>query len=359
MDLSRRAVLSGFVGGVTALGVGTVVETGATEDAHARSRVPSRVREYWLQVENQHVDLSPRKFDPMMGLSINQRTEIDALVYRAYTPHWGTVLPSSREIGPNTGFPGPVIRGEVGDRIVVHLRNMDTVYGQPHSLHPHGLRYAPSSCGSWTSEYTQPGSAVDVGKTYTYEWDAVASSVGTWPYHDHSKPFRVPGTGGGGEGGGSSHMHQGLLAMPVMEMGAQLGLMGHIVITRPRDPLPDREFFLVFHDLYASDVANIDGDIDCFNGRAFLGNTPTFQAKVGERVRWHVIALGTELHVFHVHGHRWRGPGGRFIDSEMLGPSTSLVADYVEDNPGRFLYHCHLIDHMTGGMVGYYLVDDA
>ena len=30
--------------------------------------------------------------------------------------------------------------------------------------------------------------------------------------------------------------------------------------------------------------------------------------------------------------------------------------DYVEENPGTWLYHCHVIDHMMGGMVGHYVV---
>jgi FtsP/CotA-like multicopper oxidase with cupredoxin domain len=73
-------------------------------------------------------------------------------------------------------------------------------------------------------------------------------------------------------------------------------------------------------------------------------------------VRWHVVAFGTEFHVFHVHGHRWRAASGRHVDAEVLGPATSLVADWVEDNPGEWLYHCHVVDHMVGGMVGNYVV---
>jgi FtsP/CotA-like multicopper oxidase with cupredoxin domain len=87
-----------------------------------------------------------------------------------------------------------------------------------------------------------------------------------------------------------------------------------------------------------------------------LGNTPKFHAKVGDHVRWHIIALGSEFHVFHLHGHRWRDPSGRWIDSQILGPSTSIVVDYVEDIPGDWLYHCHVVEHMEGGMFGDYIV---
>ena len=42
------------------------------------------------------------------------------------------------------------------------------------------------------------------------------------------------------------------------------------------------------------------------NGRAFVGNTPVFSAKVSDTVQWDVLTLGDEMHTFHVHGHRWR-----------------------------------------------------
>jgi manganese oxidase len=174
--------------------------------------------------------------------------------------------------------------------------------------------------------------------------------AGDLPYHDHSKPFLIPGARGGDSEMGMASRG------PTMEIGAELGLMGHLIVDTPSARRPDREIYLVFHDVYANDVPNLDGDVDCFNGAAFLGNTPTFHAKVGEHVRWHVFALGTEFHVFHLHGHRWEGADGRYVDSYVLGPSTSLEADYIEDNPGEWLYHCHVVDHMVGGMVGRYQV---
>jgi plastocyanin len=140
----------------------------------------------------------------------------------------------------------------------------------------------------------------------------------------------------------------------IMELGAELGLFGMIVVTDSKTPHVDREFILCFHDFVEADVPQISQDFDCFNGYAFLGNTPTFEAKVGERVRWRIMALGSEFHVFHLHGHRWQ-MNGAFTDAVSIGPSMALTFDYVEDNPGTWLYHCHVTDHMMGGMVGYYI----
>jgi FtsP/CotA-like multicopper oxidase with cupredoxin domain len=70
-----------------------------------------------------------------------------------------------------------------------------------------------------------------------------------------------------------------------------------------------------------------------------------------------VAALGKEFHVFHLHGHRW-WDGVRWTDSQILGPSMALTVEYTEDNPGDWLYHCHVTDHMMGGMVGRYIAEE-
>jgi FtsP/CotA-like multicopper oxidase with cupredoxin domain len=90
-----------------------------------------------------------------------------------------------------------------------------------------------------------------------------------------------------------------------MEFNAELGMFGLIAITDHTTPPVDREFPLFFHDLYQDDVPSLaHQDFDCFNGASYLGNTPIFTAKVGDRVRWRVAALGKEFHEFQIHGHR-------------------------------------------------------
>lgn len=285
-------------------------DTGAETGARLRR---GRLREYWLQAESFFHNLVANGRDEMMGTTFTPaQSSYWALGYRAYTPGWGTPLPASDEIGRNDGIPGPVIRGEVGDTIRVHFRNADTHYRFPHSVHPHGVRYDPASDGAWLAVTPdRPGTAVAVGQTYTYEWKAVASSVGTWPYHDHSAPQSL--TGGD----------------PVAEIGAELGLFGLIAITDAQTPRVDRELDLFFHDLYQDDVPSLSQDFDAFNGGSFLENTPTFSARVGERLRWRIGAMGKEFHVFHLHGHRWRF-GDRYDDSVLLGPSATLTVDYTE-----------------------------
>ena len=329
-------------------------QSSTTQDVYPYTQVQAlaggTLREYWIQADSFLHNLVPTGLDGMSGMKYPaNQTSYQALGYRAYTANWQQVLPGDDNIGGNTGIPGPVLRAEVGDTIRVHFRNNDTYYKFEHSMHPHGVVYSPNNDGAWTAQSnTKPGTSLKLGESYTYTWTVAASSVGSWPYHDHAMPASIPGSSSTSN---DSDMNP---SNGIMELGAELGLFGMIVITDDQTTKVDREFILCFHDLYEADIPQLSQDFDCFNGFAFLGNTPAFEAKVGERVRWRIMALGQDFHVFHLHGHRWLF-NGRYDDALILGPSTTLTFDYVEDNPGTWLYHCHVTEHMMGGMVGTYI----
>jgi FtsP/CotA-like multicopper oxidase with cupredoxin domain len=40
-----------------------------------------------------------------------------------------------------------------------------------------------------------------------------------------------------------------------------------------------------------------------------------------------------------------------------MGPNESITARFIEDNPGRWLYHCHVFTHQDAGMAGWYVVE--
>jgi FtsP/CotA-like multicopper oxidase with cupredoxin domain len=345
---TRRGLLSG-----AALSSAVAV-LGGSRSAIAHAATAGRLREYWIAAEPFQHCLVPTGRDAMTGAAVDRSiATFWALRYRAYTPGWRRPLPATPALGSNDGMPGPTIRARVGDRIRVHFRNDDYHYKMNHGMHPHGVLYAPSSDGAEIAADPGRGGAIAPGKTYVYEWDCTPDTVGTWPYHDHAMSSSLPGAKMD-MSMAAGQMDMSMAAGPTMELGAELGLFGIIAITDAHTPPVDREFILFFHDLYAADVPAFDRDWDCFNGFAYLGNTPTFTARTGERVRWRISALGTEFHVFHVHGHRWREADGTWRDSSVLGPSTTLTFDWVENNPGRWLYHCHVADHMMGGMIGHY-----
>ena len=78
----------------------------------------------------------------------------------------------------------------------------------------------------------------------------------------------------------------------------------------------------------------------------------------GERVRWYLFGLGSEedLHTAHWHGARVIEDGRRRTDVVELMPASMKVADMVADNPGQWLFHCHVSDHMAEGMFARFVI---
>jgi FtsP/CotA-like multicopper oxidase with cupredoxin domain len=278
-------------------------------------------REYWIKAVNVKWDVAPNGQDVIMKrpITLGERT-LDAVVYRAYTPGWKKPLPNRAASADNDGIPGPVIEARVGDKVFVHFKNEDRVHKLKHSMHFHAFEYRPDSDGAFIPQISGPGGNVPVGKSFTYRLVAGPQSFGTWPYHDHS-----------------STMHESI----------PQGLYGVLRIYRKHEKPPDRRFVVAFSEHLG---------FNTINGRAFIGNTPTFHAKVGDTVEWDVIALGEQFHTFHPHGHRWIGPGGVPIDNQEIGPGGSFTIRWKEDAPGTWFYHCHVESHQMNGMIGLYKV---
>lgn len=278
-----------------------------------------QVREYWIKAVKTPWDIVPTHHDGMMDSKVRGRTRFTALAYRPYSPNF------AKPLGPPQ-IPGPLLEAETGDTIVVHFRNEA---GTPVTMHPHGIFYTNDMDGAYKGKYTTLSGFVEPHRTFTYVWEARAGTEGAWFYHDHGPMDPIP---------------------------VFKGLFGPLIIRDPKYPRPDREFFLCFHS-FAPLATGLNNQFSCINGRAYAGNTPTLRAKVGETVAWHVFALDDDFHAFHLHGHRWVDPdGGRLIDNETLGPGNVISLQYVEDNPGRWFYHCHVFSHLHMGMNGWYIV---
>jgi len=95
-----------------------------------------------------------------------------------------------------------------------------------------------------------------------------------------------------------------------------------------------------------------------FNGLMYA-NLQGLTMHAETKVRWYVISLGTEvdMHTVHWHGHTVLFSGHR-VDSVMNMPATGITADMYVDNVGPWLMHCHITDHIEGGMVAVYTVTE-
>lgn len=293
---------------------------GATAAAQpVLARADGARREYWIRAERVRWNAVPSGRDGMMDEKVEGKTKFTAYAYRAYSPGFAEPL------GPAT-IPGPLIEADIGDTVVVNFQNM---VNAPVTIHPHGIFYSVEMDGAYKGRHTDPGGFVQRKQTFQYVWEAQEGTQGAWLYHDHG---------------------------PMDPLPVYKGLFGPMIIRDPSQPRPTREFFLAFHT-FTPVVTDIQRNFSCVNGGAYAGNTPTLHASVGDSVAFHVFAIDDYFHTFHIHGHRWVDPnGGQVIDNQTLGPGDSITATFVEDNPGRWFYHCHVFSHLHEGMNGWYLV---
>ncbi len=364
--------------------------------AQAQKSDPAgKTRTYYVAADEVEWDYAPDGLNKMMGMKFEgypatfmQRGPHSIgkiyrkAVYREYTDGTFKSLKPRTPEWQHLGILGPVLRAEVGDTIRVVFRNNAT---KPYSMHPHGVFYDKASEGSvyddGSTAADKANSVVAPGQTHTYVWEvperagpgpADGSSI-IWLYHSHANEQR----------------------------DVNSGLIGPIIVTArgmarpdgsPKDV--DREFvnlFMIFDEnvswyldqnihAYTGDpkgVNTLDGkptDADglfslfgtgfisesfrsSVNGYMFA-NGPMMTMKKGEHVRWYITTLGglINAHTPHWHGNVVLAKGHR-TDVLSVAQAEMLTADMIPDNPGTWMYHCHIDDHMMTGMVTLYKVE--
>jgi len=291
-------------------------------------------------------------------------------VYREYTDSTFTTAKPRPPEWEHLGILGPLLRGVVGDTIRVVFRNKAD---RPYSMHPHGVFYnkdsegAPYADGSSTPDKADDG--VAPGQTHVYLWPVLEragpasgerSSI-IWMYH--------------------SHTHE--------EQDVNAGLIGPMVVTArgkaradgsPADV--DREFVVAFlesdenvswyleHNIatYAPDPKRVPRGVsfadphylanlrESMNGFS-LGHLSGLTMKQGERVRWYVFANSN----FEMHAPHWHGQTvvANHMRTDVLSLTTMemVTADMVPDNPGTWLFHCHVAPHQLAGMLATFKVE--
>lgn len=288
-------------------------------------------------------------------------------IYREYTDSTFTKLAQRPPAWQHLGMLGPLIRAQVGDHIQVVFRNLTHL---PVSIHPHGVFYTKANEGSGYNDDTalnlKRDDVVHAGKSYTYEW-SVPESAGPGPNDPSSIPWLY-----------HSHVHA--------SKDSNAGLIGAILVTARGKAKPDgtpvdvdREFVTLFNIydenmswFFSENVRTYLGTnyvVDrndllfqesnkkhAINGYLF-GNMPMMTMKKGQRVRWYLLAMGSEmdLHTAHWHGNTVLFRGHRTDVIELL-PASMKVADMVPENPGIWMFQCHVNDHMAEGMNARYQV---
>jgi FtsP/CotA-like multicopper oxidase with cupredoxin domain len=327
---------------------------------------PACAHHYYIAAESVLWDYAPQGRDVVCGKPFPPPLlKSRASVKTRFVQYTDDTFQTRARNNPGLGIMGPVLRGKVGEYLVVTFFNRTL---GPLSMHPHGVKFDKDSEGSYYQPSPGLGGAVGRGAKFTYVWQLDEAS-GPSPGEPSSKAWLYHSYAAGDE-------------------EIQRGLMGCIIVTDPRraraDGSPndvDRELatlYMVFdesgvvpREVEAPDyeppprpTTNAPG-IDwaktqqlieqgarySINGLIY-GNLPGLEMNEGERVRWYVFALGSEVdfHTAHWHGLRVVEDGHRRTDVVELLPATMKVADMVADNPGSWLLHCHVSEHMQEGM---------
>lgn len=221
----------------------------------------------------------------------------------------------------NGQVPGALIRVTEGDKLRVNLKNE---LPEPTALHFHGPRLPNKMDG--VPDVTQK--VIEPGQTFPYEF--VASPPGVFVYHTH---------------------HNSAVQEPK-------GLYGVLIIDPKGAPkAADKELIQV--------LGETEGHF-LINGKAFPATEP-IEAKVGEKLLVRLINMGQMTHPMHMHGHPFKimttdgypVPKGQELMKDVvnIGPGERYDLLLELDNPGTWVFHCHILSHSAnkgvepGGMI--------
>lgn len=230
--------------------------------------------------------------------------------------------------GFNGSAPGPTIQVNQGDRVRIVV---DNHLPEPTSMHWHGFEIPENMDGSpGTSQST-----IKPGGRFVYEF--TLHQAGTYFYHSH-------------------------LAMQEM-----LGMLGAFIM-HPKDayqPRVDKDFVVMLQEyaiLPNNSVPNtmsMEFNWLTINGRSGPAIEPLI-VRLGDRVRIRMINLGMDHHPMHLHGHTFSvtgTEGGRIPEAAWIPGNTVLVGvaqardvEFIANNPGDWMFHCHLPHHMMNQM---------
>ncbi|XP_071089861.1 hephaestin-like protein [Haliotis cracherodii] len=265
------------------------------------------------------------------------------------------------------GLLGPIIRLEVGDVLEIVFKNGATK--QNYTIRAHGLHYN-SDDGNFSAS-DQP--SVPPMGVRTFTWN-VTESDGPGP----SDPECV------------ARIYYSDVN-PVMDVNS--GLVGPLVVCR-KGALKlergkrirrnvDADFALYFSVIdenqswyldqnilnFAGNASAVNKDDDGFiesnlmhaiNGYLYGNHRPPHMME-GQTVDWYLLTLGTEvdMHSVHFHGNDITHFEDRphTNDVTQLFPSVFASVRMHAVNVGKWLYHCHVHDHIHAGMMGMYEVE--
>jgi FtsP/CotA-like multicopper oxidase with cupredoxin domain len=245
-----------------------------------------------------------------------------------------TVLAFAEEGRPPT-IPGPLIRVRVGTAIQVQLRNPlgDTLV----------VRGLSERAAAHDSLLVPPGETAGVS--------FAARRQGTYLYWAEVASLHV------------------LTGVARRSFDSQLA--GAIVVDPP-GAVPNERIFVITEHADRELPAGAEGARDrhgtpvrqfnAINGKAWPASE-RLRYSLGDSIRWRIVNASPERHPMHLHGSYFRVESHgtpqaaadsvyapdqrRVVVTEAVAPRHTASIVWSPDRPGGWLFHCHLINHVT------------
>ncbi|XP_041369920.1 hephaestin-like protein [Gigantopelta aegis] len=341
-------------------------------------------RQYLIAAEEVQWDYAPSGTDHITGADLRPPStnfiftrddnnfigrKYKKAIYREYTDITFTTRKPRDGENIHLGIMGPMIKAEVGDVIEIVFKNKASRH---YSIHSHGLLYDKANAGySYADDlFLEAKKGVAPNSLYMYHWH-VPERAGPGP----GDPNCIPWLYSSGVDTARDPI-TGLVGTVVVCRKGILGAHGKRTDV-------DREFALLFsvfnenHSWYLKDNVqtyapgrlrtSYEHDADfkesnkmhCVNG-LIAANNDGLVMNAGDTTVWYVLSVGSEidLHTVHFHGHSFvqRSNHGHRTDVLTMFPSNAEAVTLVMDNPGTWILHCHVLDHITAGMETVYTV---
>ncbi|KAM9034326.1 ceruloplasmin-like [Sarcophilus harrisii] len=267
------------------------------------------------------------------------------------------------------GFLGPILKGEVGDVFVIHMKNFAS---RPFSMHPHGATYTKENEGALypdnTSGLQKKDDGVKPGQNYTYHW-SITPEQGPED-GDHNCVTRI------------YHSHFDT----VKDVAS--GLVGPLITCKKGSLKGDVEkgidhsFVVMFSEINENESWYLDENINTYcyepdkvnktdlefiesnrmhsmNGFMF-GNMPGITMCMEDRVKWYFFGMGDVIdkHSIFLHGQSLIYLGHR-IDTLSLFSASMVDVLMVAKSVGEWMLSCQINKHVDAGMQAYFKINDC
>ncbi|ORX45533.1 Cupredoxin [Hesseltinella vesiculosa] len=303
------------------------------------------VPDHWDYIQDTALETSSSK---EWTVSCKSSTAVGSRYYKAqYREYTDDSYTELSHIPSWQGGMGPILRGEVGDTLVVHVWNRAQ---HNFSMHPHGVFYEFEMEGA-VYKNTDSKAFIAPGQRYTYRWTLHpragpgptdgASLV--WGYHSHVHESDIYA----GLYGAILVYRQGHLSDSVRQSQRQEIVTTVFASDENASPFLEQTLDDLAPQLDHQALQHMTGDPTPFflsNIKQMINGRMLYEPRMltfhqGEPVDWHILAWGSFIDLLEI---SWESGQVLYNDQQVghltLFPASFRTVTFTPDQPGYFTF---------------------